>query len=220
MRTVILPVRIASAMITKHLFAILPENTFMLDLTTLYASFPTIETERCILRAPEATDGADIYQIFGNPNVVRYLGRPAMTNIRQAFERIQAYLEGYENGEFVNWVVVSKANHRVIGTFLYWHFVPQHYRAEIGYILDEAWWGKGIMTEITTHMVDYGFDVIGLNSLEAQIDPHNVRSRALLEKMGFVQEGYFRENYYDAEADEFVDTAVFSLLKSRWKNKS
>ncbi len=54
----------------------------------------------------------------------------------------------------------------------------------------------------------------GLHSVEAQIEPNNTGSRRVLEKLGFVQEGYFRENFFVNDA--FTDTAVFSLLKADW----
>jgi ribosomal-protein-alanine N-acetyltransferase len=58
---------------------------------------------------------------------------------------------------------------------------------------------------------------MGLHSVEAQIDPANRASRRVLEKLGFVQEGYFRENYYDPVEARFTDTAVFSLLSATWQ---
>ena len=56
-------------------------------------------------------------------------------------------------------------------------------------------------------------------SIEAQIDPANDASRVLLLKVGFTQEGYFRENFYDDSRDQFSDTAVFSLLASDFIEK-
>jgi hypothetical protein len=61
--------------------------------------------------------------------------------------------------------------------------------------------------------VAFGFTTLGLHSVEAQIHPANMGSRRVLEKQGFVQEGYLRENY-DPVEDQFTDTAIFSLLKA------
>ena len=72
----------------------------------------------------------------------------------------------------------------------------------------------GIMPEAVGAIVRFGFEHMGLHSVEAQIEPNNQGSRRVLEKLGFVQEGYFRQNYFFD--GEFTDTAVFSLLKSDW----
>ena len=45
-------------------------------------------------------------------------------------------------------------------------------------------------------------------------------ARRVLEKLGFVQEGYFRENFYDPMTGQFSDTAVYSLLKAAWMGRS
>ncbi len=70
------------------------------------------------------------------------------------------------------------------------------------------------MPEADGAMLRFGFEHMGLHSVEAQIEPNNTGSRRVLEKLGFVQEGYFRENFF--VNDTFTDTAVFSLLKTDW----
>jgi ribosomal-protein-alanine N-acetyltransferase len=72
------------------------------------------------------------------------------------------------------------------------------------------------MTEAVDAVLTFGFGTMGLHSVEAQIHPANHGSRRVLEKLGFVQEGYFHENYYDPVEASFTDTAVFSLLKAIW----
>ena len=72
------------------------------------------------------------------------------------------------------------------------------------------------MTEAVAAALSFGFQSMGLHSVEAQIAPANSGSRRVLEKLGFVQEAYFRENYYEPADGSFSDTAVFSLLRSSW----
>ena len=76
-----------------------------------------------------------------------------------------------------------------------------------------------VMTEALATMLGFGFTRLGLHSVEAQIHPANTGSRRVLEKLGFAQEGYFRENYYDIVEAGFTDTAVFSLLKVSWMSR-
>ncbi|HZH36984.1 MAG TPA: GNAT family protein, partial [Flavisolibacter sp.] len=93
----------------------------------------------------------------------------------------------------------------------YWRLEKENYRAEIGYMLEPRLHGQGFMYEAIQAVLHYGFEQLGLHSVEAQIDPRNGASAALLKKAGFIQEGYFRENYF--LRDRFADTAVYSLLK-------
>jgi ribosomal-protein-alanine N-acetyltransferase len=72
------------------------------------------------------------------------------------------------------------------------------------------------MTEAIGAVLGFGFTTMGLHSVEAQIHPENTGSRRVLEKLGFVQEGYFRENFYEPADGSFTDTAVFSLLQADW----
>lgn len=58
-----------------------------------------------------------------------------------------------------------------------------------------------------------GFNMLDLSAV---IHPENHGSRRVLEKLGFVQEGYFRESYYEPHKGYFTDSAVFSLLRSTW----
>ena len=86
-----------------------------------------------------------------------------------------------------------------------------NYRAEIGYRLHPAQHGKGIMNEALKAVLDYGFNVMNLHSVEANTNPGNKESISLLERNGFIREGYFKENYfYDGK---FLDSAVYSLVK-------
>jgi ribosomal-protein-alanine N-acetyltransferase len=98
--------------------------------------------------------------------------------------------------------------------------MPEHSRAEIGYELAPEWWGRGAMTEALGAALRFGFTSMGLHSVEAHIHPDNTGSQRVLEKLGFVQEGYFRENYNDLVEGRFTDTAVFSLLSTTWHSQA
>jgi [ribosomal protein S5]-alanine N-acetyltransferase len=68
------------------------------------------------------------------------------------------------------------------------------------------------MTEAMRTIFKFGFDELNLHSLEANINPLNNNSRAVLKKMGFQKEAYFRENYY--YNGDYLDSEIYSLLNS------
>ncbi|HEY9362570.1 MAG TPA: GNAT family protein, partial [Chitinophagaceae bacterium] len=72
---------------------------------------------------------------------------------------------------------------------------------------------KGIMQEALKAVLDFGFNVLQLHSLEANASPENEASLKLLEKNNFIREGYFKENYFFE--GRFSDTVTYSLLASK-----
>ncbi|SEK25191.1 GNAT family N-acetyltransferase [Paenibacillus sp. OK003] len=66
----------------------------------------------------------------------------------------------------------------------------------IGYKLTPEYWHQGIMTEVVEKVIEYGFNNLGLNRIEAFVEPENVGSRKVLEKIGFREEGILKGNYY------------------------
>ena len=188
----------------------------MLDLSKVFANFPILETERCILRDVRSGDAADIFRFMSDARVTRYIGQEPMNSLEQAEKRVQSFQTYFREKTGIPWVITHRANGKVIGTYVYWNIMPENFRAEIGYILDPAWWGQGLMTEVVAATLTFGFTTMGLNSIEAQTDPSNAASSRVLEKLGFVQEGYFREYYYEPAQGKFTDKTVFSLLKSDW----
>lgn len=179
----------------------------------------SLVTERCLLRPPTIDDVPHIFKMMSDEDVTRYLGRFPMASEDEAVQQIQTYLTGFDEQQSVTWVICWREDGSIMGTCSLFNLLKAHFRAELGYILTPEWWGRGIMSEVVRAVIDYGFDNMHLHSIMAQIDPDNDASRRLLEKHGFVQEAYFREDFYHPVQEKFTDTAIFSLLKSVWKNR-
>ena len=189
----------------------------MIHLEDIFETFPQLETERLILREITFDDAPDVFRIYTDPAVMRYWGSGPMQSIEEARRKIEAIGAAFRAREGIRWGITSKGDDRLIGSCGHWRLMKQHFRSEIGYELAPEHWGQGLMTEAIGAIVRFGFERMGLHSIEAQIDPDNLASRKVLEKLGFVQEGYFRENY--CLDGQFTDTAVFSLLRARWQEK-
>jgi ribosomal-protein-alanine N-acetyltransferase len=85
----------------------------------------------------------------------------------------------------------------------------------MGYDLAAPHRRQGIMTEAMEAAIDYGFGSMGLNRIEALVDPGNTASIRLLLRLGFSQEGVLRE--YTHFRGKFVDDVCFSLLRREWR---
>ena len=181
---------------------------------TIFKTFPQLETERLILREIIPSDAQDLFRIYADPLVMRYWSSAPMQVIDEAYDRIQGIAAAFREKEGIRWAITRKGDGQLIGSGGHWRLIKEHFRSEIGYDLATEYWGQGIMPEAVGAMLRFGFERMGLHSVEAQIEPDNTGSRRVLEKLGFVQEGYFRENFFVNGA--FTDTAVFSLLKADW----
>ena len=184
---------------------------------TIFDQFPTLETERLLLRAFTPDDAEALFRIYSDPQVMRYWGSPPLRTIDEAQRKIQGIAEDFQAREGIRWAFTLKGDDRLIGSGGHWRLLKQHQRSEIGYELAPEYWGQGLVPEAFRAILRFGFERMGLHSVEAQIDPANQGSRRVLEKLGFSQEGYFRENYWFDGT--FTDTAVFSLLKHDWLPK-
>lgn len=190
----------------------------MLHLTDAFATFPVLETERLVLRAFTMDDVDDFFRIYADPQVMRYFGSAPLTTRAEAQQRVERTITAFRERAGIRWAITRRGAPQMIGSCGFWRLVTEHHRAEVGYDLASAHWGQGIMPEALAAILAWGFTRLGLHSVEAQIAPANHGSRRVLEKLGFVQEGYFRENFY--EDGQFTDTAVFSLLKPWWEQVS
>lgn len=190
----------------------------MLDLSATFATFPLLETERLCLRAVSYDDVDAIFAIMGDSRVTRYFGQLPMSSRDGAIERVFLIKNSFKKQEGIRWAITMRESGQFLGSAGYWRMLKEHQRAEIGYELAPEAWGRGIMVEALQVILAYGFSSMGLHSVEANIHPENTGSRRVLEKLGFVQEGYLREAFLDPVEQRFTDTALFSLLKAAWKS--
>jgi ribosomal-protein-alanine N-acetyltransferase len=173
--------------------------------------FPRLETDRFALREITEDDAGALFEIFSNPDVIEYWSHPPFEAIHQARALIERIRRGVANGEAIEWGIAPRGDERrLLGKCGFHRWYKGHYRAEIGYSLGRSSWGQGIMQEALPRILSFGFQAMRLHSVEAQVDPGNARSIRTLERLGFVKEGHFKENFY--VAGRFSDTAVFSLL--------
>jgi ribosomal-protein-serine acetyltransferase len=130
---------------------------------------------------------------------------------------IQSTLSGYEKNGGHPQAAAIIYNGRIAGTIGFNEISRPHKIGVIGYWLGEKYQGKGIMSRAFSALVDYGFEKAGLNRIEVRAASGNVKSRALPEKAGFMEEGRIR----DAEwlYDRYVDHIVYGLLNKEYESR-
>jgi ribosomal-protein-alanine N-acetyltransferase len=172
--------------------------------------FPLITTTRLQLKQVNKSDVNEILFLRSDNRVMKYLDRVPAKTIYDAYEFIKKINLQEKNNESITWAITIKDIDKLIGTICLWNILKEHYRAEIGYVLHPDYWGKGIMQEAFSEVINFGFRIMKLHSIEAIVNPANEASIKLLEKNNFTREAYFKENYY--YDGKFLDSAVYSLL--------
>lgn len=160
----------------------------------LFSHIPTLETDRLILRGMRVSDTEDMFEYARCPSVTQYLTWNPHTDPAETREYLTYVGQRYRTGDFYDWAVVDRESGHMIGTCGFTSFNCPHDTAEIGYVLNPAYQGKGLATEAVRRVLDFGFDELGLHRIEAHFMEGNDASRRLMERVGMTFEGYARES--------------------------
>lgn len=177
--------------------------------------FPTLTTQHFTLRAISIEDAPAIYAMRSNSDIMRYIPIPLAQHLTDAEQLIHNFQTGIANGTSINWGIThtsSSPQAELIGIIGFVRINIPHYRAEIGYIISQKMWNKGVISEVMPVVLRYGFEIMQLHSIVAIIDPNNIASQRVLQKAGFVQEAHFKEDCYFE--GRFLDSVHFSLLQN------
>jgi [ribosomal protein S5]-alanine N-acetyltransferase len=179
---------------------------------------PTLQTHRLRLRPFTDADAGALFALHSSAYVLRYWDTPPWTERSRAERFIAACrqiadegtgarlaMEGRSDGDFIGWCGLTRWN-------------PDYRSASLGYCLDDAAWGHGYATEATQALLQWGFDTLDLNRVQAETDTRNVASARVLEKNGFVREGTLREDCI--VNGEVSDSWVFGLIRRQWPPSS
>ena len=181
----------------------------------MYLPTPTLLTSRLRLRAVSDADGDDLFALHSSAVVLRYWDAPPWSDRARADQFIARCRQIAEEGTGARLAVDRRSD----GVFLGWcsltRWNPDFRSASMGYCFDEAAWGHGYATEAGRAVLQWAFDTLDLNRVQAETDTRNVASARVLEKLGFVREGTLRE---DCIVDgEVSDSWVYGLIKREWR---
>jgi RimJ/RimL family protein N-acetyltransferase len=167
-----------------------------------------------LLRPVTGADADDLYAMHSNAYVLRYWDAPPWTERARAGRFIavcqqladegtgaRLAIERVSDGAFLGWCGLSRWN--------------REYRsASMGYCLNEPAWGHGYATEAARALLQWAFDTMDLNRVQAEADTRNTASARVLEKLGFLLEGTMREDC--VVNGQVSDSWVFGLLRREW----
>ena len=177
----------------------------------------TLTTERLTLRPLNEGDVRSLFAIHSDPQSMRYWSAPIWKDEERGRTMVARDRDPTVGGH-LRLGIELRSSAQLLGTCAFFEINEQCRRAEMGYMLASQAWGHGYMHEALVAFIDFGFQHVGLNRIEADTDPRNERSVKLLQRLHFVKEGHFRERWIvDAEVS---DAAMFGLLRSDWPRSS
>lgn len=147
----------------------------------------SLETERLLLRELLPTDDVGMFELDSNPQVHIYLGNKPVTSIEQVREAIANIRQQYLENGIGRWAVILKETNEFIG----WSGLKLEKNVngyetfyDLGYRFIQKHWGKGYAYETAKAFVDFGFNDMKLEKINAYADFDNLASRRVLEKVG------------------------------------
>lgn len=161
------------------------------------------------------TDAAGWHAYLSDPEVTELtsIGEPSLQDIGNV---IQGYIDGFAAETSVRWAIAPGADAKIIGDCGFNHFDFRNDVAVIGYVISRSYWGRGLATNAVGAMLSWGFEQLGLNRIEATINPDNARSIRVAEKLGFMREGRLRD-YRRMSGGGFRDCYIYGLLRREWQ---
>jgi ribosomal-protein-alanine N-acetyltransferase len=175
--------------------------------------FPVLTTQRLVLRRFTDADAGDLFEMRSDANVMQYIGRPLCKTLDDALGLIKVIDDLLAANNGITWCISFKDDPKFIGSIGFWRVEKENHRAEIGYLLNPACQGQGLMQEAVQKVIDFGFNELNFHSVQANVSPQNSASIKLLECNNFVREGHFKENHY--HNGRFEDTLIYSLLTKK-----
>lgn len=182
-----------------------------MQISDIFGKFPTLETDRTILRKVTPDDVEDMFRYCSDEEVSRYTTwYPHRTteDTRAFIEHLQIK---YDCGDVAPWGIEDKATSTFIGTCGYVNWNVPHAKAELGYALSRDYWGKGIMTEAAGRIIEFGFREMRLVRIEARCLVPNIGSAKVMEKLGMSYEGTMRKVVLNKGAYE--DLKLYAIVR-------
>ena len=173
--------------------------------------FPTLKTERLLLRQIGQNDIQNIFVGLSNPKVIEHYGI-SFNSLKATEEQMNWFKNLEETKTGIWWGICSKDDKIFYGACGFNDIDNIHKKAEIGFWLMPEFWGNGYMQEAFPVICDYGFNHLNLNRIEGFVDSQNQNCKKAIEKMNFKLEGTMRE--CELKNSSFLNVDIYSKLKN------
>ncbi len=187
------------------------------DIIRIFREPPVLETRRLVLRKMQKRDSHDMYEYASLRDVTEYLLWEPHESEYYTYRYLSYIQSRYRAGDFHDWAVTVRESGKMIGTCGFTRFNYEANSAEVGYVLNPAYWGYGIAPEAVLNVMRFGFMNLRLNRIEARYMVGNDRSRRVMEKVGMTFEGIARESMH--VKGRYVSVGTCAILRREFQEK-
>lgn len=142
---------------------------------------PRIETDRLLLRLPEAGDVQPMFDIHQDPDVMRFVGTPG--NITIAWRNVAMMIGHWQMLGYGMWIVVERTSGEVVGRAGLWNEAGGP-GVELGWLIRRSAWGRGLATEAAQAALDWAWRHVDTDHIISVIHAANLPSIRIAEKLG------------------------------------
>ncbi|MCE2473200.1 MAG: GNAT family N-acetyltransferase [Anaerolineae bacterium] len=173
-----------------------------------------LENETVLMRPLEARDSSAIQDLAAAPEIAANTFVPHPYPPEAASEFIQKGQESWRSGEAYVFGIIDKSSQRFAGCMGI-HPAPEHNRAEVGYWIGLPFWGRGLATAALRLLLQFGFETLKLNRVEAGHFDYNPASGRVMQKAGMRREGLRRQ--YVLHHEEYKDLVWYAIVREDYE---
>lgn len=178
-----------------------------------FVSFQALDVDSGILLrqvSPEK-DLEDYCEIYADAEMFRFYEGAAVCRDKARVQKIlKNQIRAFERASEYTWTICDKANDKAIGRIHLSNFESGNRIANVGYFINRAYWGKGIISACIGPVADFGFRSLNLERICTTVALDNIGSWKALEKNGFLREGLLRHSF--SIQDALVDCYLYARL--------
>jgi ribosomal-protein-alanine N-acetyltransferase len=175
---------------------------------------PDLVSERLSLRRFRADDAADMFAYTSDDEVTKFLSWNSHKTVSDAARYIEQILTAYDSGDWPAWGIEVVSESKLVGAISLRNYSSVHKQAELSYVMNRAYGGRGIMTEAVARVIEYCFVDLKLERVEARCMADNIASERVMQKVGMTQEGTLRRHQFIK--GRFHDFKVYSILRGEF----
>ena len=172
--------------------------------------FPTIKTERLLLRQFADSDLENVFKGLSHPEVIKYYGVSFQT-LEATKEQMLFFADLEKNETGIWFAICSDDNKTFYGAGGLNNVSKEHKKAEIGFWLIPNFWGHGIMKEAMPLICNYGFENLDLNRIEGFVELENTNCKNAMAKLDFQYEGTMKD--CEIKNDKFISLDIYAKVK-------
>lgn len=175
-------------------------------------NIPELTGQRIRLRRMTEEDTEAMLCCWTDRDTSTFLELPPLHSVEDAKSLILWLQHLAQEDEAIRWGIEMMDTGQLIGScgFNFWQLTGA-FRGEFGCELSSEYWGQGYMSEAAELAMNFGYSIMGLNRIEAFVDPRNERACRWFGRNGFLREGILRD--YRHTPRGYVDAVVFSRLR-------